>query len=178
MNNTKPFKLNKPQPTRLYTETWKSLGIPSPIPEYNFCMERKWRIDYAWPKILFAVEIEGGIWTRGRHITPKGFLNDIEKYNAMAEKGWLLLRYPPKGIRLTQIKQAIINRYEWIEAMKKLNNTEMLIFLNKRSICPHVFDGKLNFECKIMKTICDMDDCPILKKCENIEQFVKRIEKQ
>lgn len=115
---SKPFKTGKPQPTRFYPETWTSFGIPAPIPEYNFCLHRKWRIDYAWPEILLALEIEGGIWTRGRHITPKGFLNDIEKYNSMAETGWLLLRYPPKGVMFKQIKQTIINRCDWIKSLK------------------------------------------------------------
>ena len=31
------------------------------------------------PDIL--VEVEGGIWTGGRHTQPKGFIADIEKYN-------------------------------------------------------------------------------------------------
>lgn len=121
--NQKSFKTTQPQPTRIYAETWKAFGIPAPIPEYNFCPNRKFRIDYAWPEILLGMEIEGGIWTRGRHITPKGFLKDIEKYNMMAETGWLLLRYEPKAIKFKQIKQTMINRCEWIKSLKgKIEN--------------------------------------------------------
>lgn len=90
---------------------WKRFNIPLPIPEYMFCLERKYRIDYAWPQYRrpLAVEIEGGIWTKGRHITPKGFLRDMEKYNLMTERGWILLRYEPNGIDFIQIKKTLEN---------------------------------------------------------------------
>ena len=88
---------------------WKKFKIPAPIPEYRFCIERKWRIDYAWPELLIALEIEGGIWSKGRHITPHGFLRDMEKYNKMSENGWLLLRYEPNKIDFIQVKKTIEN---------------------------------------------------------------------
>jgi hypothetical protein len=45
-----------------------------------------------------ALEIEGGVWTRGRHVRPKGFIADIEKYNAAAEMGWRVIRATPEMI--------------------------------------------------------------------------------
>lgn len=42
---------------------------------------------------MIAVEIEGGIWTLGRHSRGKGMENDMIKYNAAAELGWRVLRY-------------------------------------------------------------------------------------
>lgn len=82
---------------------WTALGIPDPTPEYRFDSKRRWRIDYAWPDVRLAVEIEGGAWTRGRHTRGKGFLGDIEKYNALASSGWTLLRYTPAVIRYDQV---------------------------------------------------------------------------
>lgn len=68
-------------------------GLPQPVPEYTFHPSRRWRIDFAWPSERVAVEVEGGIYGKGRHTSVQGFLGDIEKYNALAEAGWLLLRY-------------------------------------------------------------------------------------
>lgn len=42
------------------------------------------------PDIL--VEVEGGIWTGGRHTQPKGFIADIEKYNLATLIGYRVIR--------------------------------------------------------------------------------------
>ena len=42
-----------------------------------------------------ALEIEGGVFSRGRHVRPMGFLADMEKYNAAAVLGWRVLRCTP-----------------------------------------------------------------------------------
>lgn len=96
-----------------------SIIYPLPTPEYKFCLERKWRIDYAFPGVKVAVEIEGGIYIGGRHINPKGYIKDQEKYNKMAEMGWLLLRYQPNRHNFNQIKSTIDKRRLDIEGIKK-----------------------------------------------------------
>lgn len=96
-----------PKQTIIPAVIWRNFDIPKPIPEYQFLIERKFRIDYAWPLQKVAMEIEGGIWTNGRHIQPKGFKIDMYKYNMLAELGWLLLRYEPKKIDYDQIKRTI-----------------------------------------------------------------------
>lgn len=73
-------------------------GLPLPVPEYQFHPGRRWRFDYAFPLHMVAVEIEGGAWTNGRHTRGKGFVADLEKYNAAALLGWQLLRYTPDQI--------------------------------------------------------------------------------
>lgn len=70
-------------------------GLPVPEREHKFHPDRKWRFDYAWPELKVAVEVEGGIYTRGRHTRGAGYEKDMEKYNAAALRGWTLLRYPP-----------------------------------------------------------------------------------
>lgn len=62
--------------------------------EYKFC-ERKWRFDYANPRLKVAIEIEGGIWINGRHIRGRGYKNDMEKYNRAQILGWKVMRYEP-----------------------------------------------------------------------------------
>jgi len=73
----------------------KSNKLPIPEPEYRFCPERKWRFDYAFIEQKIAIECEGGVWSRGRHTRPSGFIKDMEKYNRAALLGWRVLRYTP-----------------------------------------------------------------------------------
>ncbi|MBE3139168.1 MAG: hypothetical protein IMZ53_01140 [Thermoplasmata archaeon] len=63
-----------------------------PQTEYKFHPFRKWRFDFAFPEILFALEIEGGVWSKGRHTRGTGFIGDIDKYNEATMMGWRVLR--------------------------------------------------------------------------------------
>lgn len=65
------------------------------VKEFRFHPVRRWRFDYAFPKFKVALEVEGGVWTGGRHVSPKGFLGDMEKYNTAAVMGWRVLRTVP-----------------------------------------------------------------------------------
>jgi very-short-patch-repair endonuclease len=65
------------------------------VKEYRFHPERKWRFDYAIPQYKIAIEVEGGVWTGGRHTSPKGFMGDMEKYNTATAMGWRVLRTVP-----------------------------------------------------------------------------------
>lgn len=60
--------------------------------EFRFHSTRRWRFDYAFPILKIAVEVDGGVWTGGRHINPAGYINDMEKLNNAAAMGWLVLR--------------------------------------------------------------------------------------
>lgn len=80
----------------------RAAGLPEPLPEYKFHPLRKWRADYCWPIHKVIVEVEGGVWTQGRHTRGAGFIADMAKYNAAALLGFRLLRYAPQ-----QLGQAI-----------------------------------------------------------------------
>ena len=62
------------------------------VKEYKFHPVRKWRFDYAFTEYMVEVEVDGGVWTGGRHINPSGYINDMEKLNTAASMGWLVLR--------------------------------------------------------------------------------------
>ena len=89
----------------------KATGLPEPVPEYRFAPPRRWRFDLAWPAHKVAVEIEGGTWTGGRHVTGTGYERDAEKYNEAALLGWTVLRVTPAmvtdGRALSLIERAI-----------------------------------------------------------------------
>lgn len=65
------------------------------IKEYIFHPTRKWRFDYAIPSLKIAIEIDGGVWTNGRHNRATGYLGDLKKFNAAASLGWRVLKFTP-----------------------------------------------------------------------------------
>lgn len=84
-------------------------GLPKAEKEWRFHPERKWRFDYAWPDKKIAVEVEGGVWSGGRHTRGAGFIKDMEKYNTATVMGWKILRCQPSdlSIRKTQVGEAL-----------------------------------------------------------------------
>lgn len=60
--------------------------------EFKFHDERRWRFDFAWPHLLFAVEVEGITYEGGRHQRVEGFENDLEKYQSAMLMGWTVYR--------------------------------------------------------------------------------------
>jgi len=85
----------------------KTAKLPQPEREYRFHPSRKWRFDLAWVAPRVACEIEGGIWSGGRHIRGKGFENDAKKYNAAVLLGWRVLRFSPAMIRSGQALETL-----------------------------------------------------------------------
>ena len=85
------------------------------VKEFKFHPVRKWRCDYAVPEYKIALEVEGGVWTGGRHTSPKGFLGDIEKYNTATLMGWRVFRTTPDDLykkkTLDLMKSAILNDF-------------------------------------------------------------------
>lgn len=64
-----------------------------PEREYKFCEDRKWRFDFAFPEDLIAIEIEGAVWSAGRHTRGSGYIADLDKYNSAARLGWRVFRF-------------------------------------------------------------------------------------
>lgn len=70
----------------------KAAKLPKPEREFRFHPTRRWRFDFCWPQRRVALEVEGGIWTRGRHSRGGGMKADAEKYNEAALLGWTVIR--------------------------------------------------------------------------------------
>ncbi len=84
---------------RTLRQQLQMLHVPTPQQEYVFAPPRRWRFDFAWPKLKLAVEVEGGEYTRGRHFRPAGFRADAEKYFAADLRGWRVLRFTGSQVR-------------------------------------------------------------------------------
>lgn len=80
----------------------KVSGLPIPVTEHYFALElsppRQWRFDFAWPEEKIALEVEGGIYSGGRHVRGKGYAGDMEKYSTAATLGWRLVRVQPRQL--------------------------------------------------------------------------------
>lgn len=70
------------------------------VSEYYFHAEREWRndfyIEHNGKKL--AIEVEGGIWSNGRHTRGSGFVNDMIKYNELTKYGIYLYRVEPSKL--------------------------------------------------------------------------------
>ena len=69
------------------------VGLPTPEREYKFAPPRRYRADFAYPSERLLIEVEGGIWTGGRHSRGAGFTEDAKKYNLAAAMGFRVLRF-------------------------------------------------------------------------------------
>lgn len=82
--------------------------------EYRFHDTRRWRFDFAFVPKLLAVEVEGAIFTGGRHSRGAGMMADMEKYNTAATMGWTVLRvagpHITSGEAVEWIKQTLKGR--------------------------------------------------------------------
>ena len=67
--------------------------------EFYFHPERKWRADFHLIDKKILVEVEGGIWSGGRHIRGKGYLRDLEKYNAATMMGFQVIRFSTDQVK-------------------------------------------------------------------------------
>lgn len=83
--------------------------LPEPVTEHKFAVDasqfrtekgnrRQWRFDFCWPAYRVAIEVEGGIFTGGRHGRGAAYSDDCEKYNAAVILGWRVLRYTTRDM--------------------------------------------------------------------------------
>jgi hypothetical protein len=71
-------------------------------PEFYFTTDKQYRLDYAIPlhnnvAVKVAIEVEGGIFMRGRsaHSSGTGIARDMDKATHAAAAGWRIIRVQP-----------------------------------------------------------------------------------
>jgi very-short-patch-repair endonuclease len=89
--------LSDPAATLLFH--MRAAGLPEPEQEYYFARPRRFRADYAYPERRILIEVEGGTWKGGRHVTGAGYRRDCEKYNLAALGGYMVLRFTSDMVR-------------------------------------------------------------------------------
>jgi hypothetical protein len=95
----------------LFEKHLKELGLYA-TKEVQFHDTRKWRFDFLLFRFVerieggalfgeplkVAVEIEGAIWSRGRHTRGKGYQADLDKYNHATMMGYRVLRFSTEDV--------------------------------------------------------------------------------
>lgn len=100
--------------------------LPEPAEQHVFDPRRGWALDFSWPSLRVAVEIEGGTWNGGRHVRGKGYAQDCAKYNALVLAGWSLLRYTSDMIdndpvtMAYEVQNAVSNAIHFQEVQRHL----------------------------------------------------------
>ena len=118
MKRTANQQKRKTQPKTAEEEflnAWERIGFSGSDLErqYKFHPKRQWKFDFASPRFLLGIEIDG----RGRggkfggHHTVAGVRNDCEKANTAIAMGWTVLRYPATDMQ---------RRNEWGESLLEL----------------------------------------------------------
>ena len=87
-----------------------SFHLPTPVREYRFAAEHvgigsgirnrlrearlhDWRFDFCWIEQKVAVEVDGGVYAKGRHVRGKGYELDCAKRNAATVMGFRVLNF-------------------------------------------------------------------------------------
>ena len=97
----------------------KLVGLPEPEREYRFAPPRRFRADFAYPERKLLIEVEGGVWTRGRHTRGAGYTSDAEKYNLATVKGWRVLRFTGDMIKSGMAVSTIEQMLKVLENIKR-----------------------------------------------------------
>jgi very-short-patch-repair endonuclease len=115
-------KSNSKRSTRVKTHQGESIGESTLAnqlrvlkisfeQEYKFHPKRKWRADFHIIGKKILVEVEGGVWSGGRHTRGKGYISDMEKYNAAVVMGYQVLRFSTEqvksGLAVQQIEMIV-----------------------------------------------------------------------
>ena len=91
----------------------KARKMPTPTPEFVFHPTRKFRFDYAWPDARLALEVEGGVWSRGAHGRGTGIVRDMEKSTLAAGEGWRIIRVTPSNLATSDTIDHIHRALQW-----------------------------------------------------------------
>ncbi len=94
-----PRKRQKVEPDRTAREAMirsycEARGLPTPRFEWSFHPERKWRLDIAFIVncgVGVALEVQGGLFTQGRHTRGAALLDEYQKLNEAQIMGWAVL---------------------------------------------------------------------------------------
>jgi hypothetical protein len=95
---------------RLFLASCHAHGLPEPIPEARWSLERKWLFDYCWAPEKVAVEIVGGVWIGGHHSRGQSQIDDMHRRNTAQLIGYIVLEFTPDQVYRTGEAFPIIKR--------------------------------------------------------------------
>lgn len=102
----------KSTPEILFAKHLDELGLQYRT-EWRFHPTRRWRFDFVlgsfvkryWEPNRVAIEIEGGLFSGGRHTRGKGYQKDLDKYNHATAMGWRVFRFSTRDVMMGRAKE-------------------------------------------------------------------------
>lgn len=95
------------------------------IKEFQFHPIRQWRADYYLPDLKLLIELEGGVFGFGKknsimggHNRGKGYIQNLEKYNAANEMLYHQLRFANVEVERTKGQNVIDSLKNFIQNKK------------------------------------------------------------
>jgi very-short-patch-repair endonuclease len=90
-------------------------GLPEPVVEHRVEGGR-WRLDFAWPALLFSVEVDGYLWHRSR----RKFDYDRDRGTALTSSGWILLPFSWTQVveEPGTVAERILGTYRWVSSLR------------------------------------------------------------
>lgn len=85
----------------------RASGLPEPEQEVRFAPPRRWRFDHCWKAQGVALEVQGGLFTGGRHARGPALLREHEKLNAAAAAGFRVLFATPQTLLSDETLRAL-----------------------------------------------------------------------
>jgi hypothetical protein len=79
--------------------------------EVRFYAARQWRADFEIIEHGILLEIEGGVWSGGRHLRGKGFEEDCVKYSTASALNYKIFRFTTGQVLNGDAKKFI---KEWV----------------------------------------------------------------
>ena len=98
---------------KLFIQYIKQLTSIELVSEHKFHPTRKWRFDYANIEHKIALEVDGGVWSNGRHTRGSGYVKDLEKFNHAAMLGWRVLKVQPNELMTLETVKMVASCVEF-----------------------------------------------------------------
>ncbi len=98
---------------QVVTAFFKQHGLSEPVYEFRFHSVRRWRFDLCWPDKMVALEVQGGIFSNGRHTRGAALLKEWEKLNTAAGMGYRMLYCQPSELMSAKTVEAIRTAIEY-----------------------------------------------------------------
>ncbi len=90
-----------------FKRLWEAANGPPLEREIMFHPERRWRADFAHIPSRVLFEIDGGIFSNGRHTRGAGFAADCEKHLAAWLLGWSVVRLTSRQLTTAQVEKIV-----------------------------------------------------------------------
>lgn len=88
----------EPNPHALFDAACRAHGLPVALHEVEFHPTRGWRFDHLFEAWL-AVEIQGGLFTVGRHVRGAALRDEYAKLNEAVILGYAVLLLTPEQVK-------------------------------------------------------------------------------